>query len=115
MIFRNRLTRGAVALMALAAAVFAADTSGKILGTVKDPAGNLIPHAAATLQPQCSGDARVTRPAGRSMAQVWTTTMWRFIRSPRSRNRRLWRFFSRCSMPSTMLSFSTPARWTEHQ
>ena len=49
MIFQNRLIRGAMALVAFAAAAFAADTSGKILGPVKDPAGNLIPHAAATL------------------------------------------------------------------
>ena len=42
MIFRNRLTRGAMALLALAAAALAADTSGKIMGAVKDPAGNLI-------------------------------------------------------------------------
>jgi hypothetical protein len=50
MIFRNRLTRGAVALMALAATVFAADTSGKIPGNGEGAAGNLITHAAATLQ-----------------------------------------------------------------
>ena len=49
MIFQNRLTRGAMVLVAFGAAAVAADTSGKVLGTVKDPAGNIIPHAAATL------------------------------------------------------------------
>jgi len=48
MIFWNRLTRNAVALIAFAFAALAADTSGNILGTVKDPAGNFIPHATAT-------------------------------------------------------------------
>jgi hypothetical protein len=43
MIFRNGLTRGAMASMTFVFAAFGADTSGKILGTVKDPAGNLIP------------------------------------------------------------------------
>jgi len=49
MIFRNVLTGSAMALVAFAAAAFAADTSGKILGTVKDPAGNVIPHVMAIL------------------------------------------------------------------
>src|SRR5580704_10862524 len=49
MILRNRLTAAAMALMAFATTALAADTSGKILGTVKDPAGNLIPHVVATL------------------------------------------------------------------
>src|ERR1700737_4749942 len=55
MIIRNRLTRGAMALAAFAAGALAADTSGKILGTVKDPAGNLIPHAAAVLTNNATG------------------------------------------------------------
>jgi hypothetical protein len=40
MFFRNKLV---AALAPAASAAFAADTSGKILGTVKDPSGNLIP------------------------------------------------------------------------
>jgi hypothetical protein len=55
MIFSNRLTRGAVALAALALAALAADTSGKIVGTVTDPSGNLIPGAAATLTNKATG------------------------------------------------------------
>jgi hypothetical protein len=40
-------------LAALALGVgLAADTSGRILGTVKDPAGNVIPGAAMTLSNQ---------------------------------------------------------------
>jgi hypothetical protein len=33
----------------------AADTSGRILGTVKDPAGNVVPHAAAILTNKATG------------------------------------------------------------
>ena len=55
MSFRNKLTMGAMALVALTVTALAADTSGKILGTVKDPAGNLIPHAAATLTNKATG------------------------------------------------------------
>jgi len=40
MFFRNKLV---AALAPAASGAFAADTSGKILGTVKDPSGNLIP------------------------------------------------------------------------
>jgi hypothetical protein len=59
--FQNKLTRAAMALMALAACVPAADTSGKILGTVKDPAGELIPHAVATLKNKANGVKQTTR------------------------------------------------------
>jgi hypothetical protein len=55
MIFPNRMITSAVALVACTAVAFAADTSGKILGTVKDPAGNLIPKAAATLTNKATG------------------------------------------------------------
>ena len=61
MSIQNRLTRGAMALVAFAAAAFAADTSGKILGTVKDPAGNLVPHAAATLTNKATGVKQTTQ------------------------------------------------------
>jgi len=76
MILRNRLTRGALALAAVAAAAFGADTSGKILGTVKDPAGNLIPRVAASLTNRATGVKQNTRADER------------FTRSPSSRNRR---------------------------
>ncbi len=55
MIVPNRLICGAMALIVLSAAIFASDTSGKILGTVKDPAGNSIPRAAATLTNKATG------------------------------------------------------------
>ena len=61
MIFQNRLTRGAVALIAFAFAASAADTSGKVLGTVKDPAGNFIPHATATLVNKATGAKQATQ------------------------------------------------------
>jgi hypothetical protein len=41
---RNRLVICAMVLGAFAVAVLAADTSGKILGTVKDPSDNLAPQ-----------------------------------------------------------------------
>jgi len=44
-----------MAFLALVSATFAADTSGKIMGTVKDPAGNLVPRAAATLTNKATG------------------------------------------------------------
>jgi Carboxypeptidase regulatory-like domain len=61
MIFQNGLARGAIALVAFAATALAADTSGKILGAVKDPAGNLIPHAAATLTNKATGVKQTTQ------------------------------------------------------
>jgi hypothetical protein len=61
MCFSNRLTRGAMALLTFAAAVFAADTSGKILGTVTDPAGNFVPHAAVTLTNKATGVKQTTQ------------------------------------------------------
>jgi hypothetical protein len=60
MMFRNRLMLGAMVLLAFAAASFGADTSGKILGTVKDPAGNMVPHAAATLTNKATGVKQTT-------------------------------------------------------
>ena len=61
MIFRNRLAKVAVALISSSAAAFSADTSGKILGTVKDPTGNLVPHAAATLTNKATGVKQTTQ------------------------------------------------------
>jgi hypothetical protein len=58
--FPNRMITTAVALVACAAVAFAADTSGKIVGIVKDPAGNLIPRAAATLTNQATGVKQIT-------------------------------------------------------
>jgi hypothetical protein len=60
-IFKTRVTVGAVALVAFASALFAADTTGKILGTVKDPAGNLVPHAGATLTNKATGLKQTTQ------------------------------------------------------
>jgi hypothetical protein len=51
----------AVALFACAAVAFAADTSGKIMGIVQDPAGNLIPRAAATLTNKATGVKQMTQ------------------------------------------------------
>jgi hypothetical protein len=45
----------------LIASAWAADTSGKILGTVKDPAGNLIPQASVTLTNKATGVKQATR------------------------------------------------------
>jgi hypothetical protein len=42
-------------LLSLLGSAWGADTSGKILGTVKDPAGNLIPHANVTLTNRATG------------------------------------------------------------
>jgi hypothetical protein len=56
----NKLA-AALALAALTHAVSAADTSGKILGTVKDPTGNLIPHAEAILTNKATGVKQTTR------------------------------------------------------
>jgi hypothetical protein len=47
--------------LALLASASAADTSGKILGTVKDPAGNVIPQAAVSLANKSTGVKQTTR------------------------------------------------------
>jgi hypothetical protein len=52
---------GAMALVAWVVAALAADTSGKITGIVKDPAGNVIPHAAATLTNKATGVKQTTQ------------------------------------------------------
>jgi hypothetical protein len=52
---RNKLIQGAIAVAALAAAAFGADTTGRIMGNVKDPAGNPIPHTIATLANRSTG------------------------------------------------------------
>src|SRR5260370_34297381 len=61
MIIQNRLTRSPIALVTFVAAAFSGDTSGRILGTVKDPAGNLVPHAAATLTNKAAGVKQTTQ------------------------------------------------------
>src|SRR5260370_5444252 len=61
MIIQNRLTRSPIALVTFVAAAFSGDTSGRILGTVKDPAGNLVPHAAATLTNKATGVKQTTQ------------------------------------------------------
>src|SRR5579872_6174993 len=61
MISMNRAMAGSMAFIAFAGAVFAADASGKILGTVNDPAGNVIPHAAATLTNEANGVKQTTQ------------------------------------------------------
>src|SRR5579872_7341283 len=53
MISMNRAMAGSMA--------FVADTSGKILGTVKDPAGNLVPQAAVTLTNEANGVKQTTQ------------------------------------------------------
>lgn len=47
-------------LLALITGAWAADTSGKILGTVKDPAGNLAPQASVTLTNKATGVKQTT-------------------------------------------------------
>lgn len=49
---------------ALIASAWAADTSGKILGIVKDPAGNLIPQASVTLANKATGVKQTTHADG---------------------------------------------------
>src|SRR5579872_5985588 len=61
MISMNRAMAGSMAFVAFAAAAFATDTSGKILGTVKDPAGNLVPQAAVTLTNKATGVKQTTQ------------------------------------------------------
>ena len=61
MTFPNRMIISAVAFAASAIFAFAADISGKIVGTVKDPAGNLIPRAAATLTNKATGVKQTTQ------------------------------------------------------
>jgi hypothetical protein len=60
MIFSNKFII-ALVLAALAIAGVAADTSGKILGTVKDPSGNLIPGAGAILTNKATGVKQATQ------------------------------------------------------
>jgi hypothetical protein len=47
-------------LLAIFGSAWAADTSGKVLGTVKDPAGNLIPRADVTLTNRATGVKQAT-------------------------------------------------------
>jgi hypothetical protein len=48
MTFIQKLSVGLAVSLCLIATASAADTSGKILGSVKDPAGKFIPHATVT-------------------------------------------------------------------
>jgi hypothetical protein len=50
----------AAALVTLCGGLLHADTTGKILGTVKDQTGNAIPHAAATLTNKATGVTQKT-------------------------------------------------------
>ncbi len=47
--------------MTLCGGSFGADTTGKILGTVKDQTGNVIPHAATTLTNKATGVKQTTQ------------------------------------------------------
>jgi carboxypeptidase family protein len=60
----KRTSVGAMALLAIVTGALAADTSGKILGTVKDPAGNLIPYAAISLTNKSTGVKQATQADG---------------------------------------------------
>jgi hypothetical protein len=57
----QKMSRAIAVLLALFGSARAADTSGKILGTVKDPAGNLIPHASVTLTNRATGIKQATQ------------------------------------------------------
>jgi len=57
---RTRLAIIAAALVALCVGLLSADTAGKILGTVKDQTGNVIPHAAAALTNKATGVTQKT-------------------------------------------------------
>jgi Carboxypeptidase regulatory-like domain len=54
-IFSKKISAATMVLLAMSAGAPAADTSGKISGTVKDQSGNLIPHAAVTLTNKANG------------------------------------------------------------
>ena len=55
MIFTRKLIAAAAMFLALSVGAFAADTSGKVLGTVIDPSGNPIPQAAVALTNKATG------------------------------------------------------------
>jgi hypothetical protein len=55
MIFTRKLIAAAAMFLALSVGSFAADTSGKVLGTVIDPSGNPIPQAAVALINKATG------------------------------------------------------------
>jgi len=61
MIFQSRAAVIAVVLLMFVSTIFAADTSGKILGMVKDPAGNGVPQAIVTLTNKANGVKQTTR------------------------------------------------------
>jgi hypothetical protein len=61
MSFIQKLTLQLMGLLALVGAAGAADTSGKILGIVKDPSGNLIPQASVTLTNRATGVKQTTQ------------------------------------------------------
>ncbi|MBV8842285.1 MAG: carboxypeptidase regulatory-like domain-containing protein [Bryobacterales bacterium] len=53
--------------LGLIASAWAADTSGKILGTVKDPAGNVVPQASVTLTNKATGVKQATHADGQGV------------------------------------------------
>ena len=63
MVYRNKLASGALAFVAVtfASAMLAADTSGRIMGTVTDPSGNPISGSAATLTNKATGVKQTTQ------------------------------------------------------
>ncbi|HEY7338696.1 MAG TPA: carboxypeptidase regulatory-like domain-containing protein [Bryobacteraceae bacterium] len=60
MTFIQQVTVEIAVLLGLFGSARGADTSGKILGTVKDPADNLIPHARVTLTNRATGVKQAT-------------------------------------------------------
>ena len=55
MIFAKKIIVTIAAFLALCTSSFGADTSGKVLGTVIDPSGNPVPHAAVALTNNATG------------------------------------------------------------
>jgi hypothetical protein len=54
----------AAVLLVFRTSSFAADTWGRILGTIKDQTGNPIPHAIASLANQATGVKQTTEGDG---------------------------------------------------
>jgi hypothetical protein len=64
MIFGKKLTVIATVLLSCCTGTFAADTSGTILGTVKDATGCLVPRGTATLTNKATGVKRTSQADG---------------------------------------------------
>jgi hypothetical protein len=64
MTFIQKMSMRLAVSIGLIASAVAADTSGKILGTIKDPAGNLIPQASVTLTNKATGVKQTTHADG---------------------------------------------------